>query len=170
MKCLKKNQIIIYTFALMLVTAGYLNYTNKVGEEAKETSSQETYVNEQEVADIGDAKLVNSNDVIEENSTNTNAISSNTNNINTNSSLTNQNSANTVNITESENGANSTNNINTVNQSVETSSNSTGDDYFVKSKLERDTMYSQMIESYEKILNSSNSSETRKTVSNTRDY
>ena len=32
----------------------------------------------------------------------------------------------------------------------------------MKSKLERDTMYSQMIESYEKILNSSNSLETQK--------
>ena len=35
-------------------------------------------------------------------------------------------------------------------------------DYFTKSKLERDTMYSQMIETYDKILNSSNSSETQK--------
>ena len=36
------------------------------------------------------------------------------------------------------------------------------DEYFTKSKLERDTMYSQMIETYEKILNSSNSLETQK--------
>lgn len=47
---------------------------------------------------------------------------------------------------------------------VQTASNSTSnsDDYFVKSKLERETMYSQMLESYEKILNSSNSLETQK--------
>lgn len=35
-------------------------------------------------------------------------------------------------------------------------------EYFSKSKLERDTMYSQMLESYEKILNSANSLETQK--------
>ena len=31
-----------------------------------------------------------------------------------------------------------------------------------KSKLERDTMYSQMLETYEKVINSSNASETQK--------
>lgn len=35
-------------------------------------------------------------------------------------------------------------------------------EYFIKSKLERETMYSQMIETYEKILNSNNASETQK--------
>ena len=39
---------------------------------------------------------------------------------------------------------------------------SNDDDYFSKSKLERDTMYSQMIESYENILNSTNSLEIQK--------
>ena len=38
----------------------------------------------------------------------------------------------------------------------------TTDDYFTKSKLERDTMYSQMLETYENVLNSSNSLETQK--------
>ena len=36
------------------------------------------------------------------------------------------------------------------------------DNYFVESKLTRDKMYSQMIESYQKILESSNVSETQK--------
>ena len=44
---------------------------------------------------------------------------------------------------------------------METSSQ-TQDDYFVKSKLERDTMYSQMLETYQKVLNSSNSLETQR--------
>ena len=35
-------------------------------------------------------------------------------------------------------------------------------DYFQESKLSRDTMYSQMIETYEKVLNSDNSLETQK--------
>lgn len=121
MNMLKKNQIIIYTFALMLVAAGYLNYTNKINDNSVETSVEETTEqNNVEIADIGDATLVNSNDVV------------------SNTSMQEDNSIET------------------------SSSDSNSEDYFVKSKLERETMYSQMIESYEKILNSSNSLETQK--------
>ena len=35
---LKKNQIIIYVIAIMLMTAGYLNYTTKQGGDSVETS------------------------------------------------------------------------------------------------------------------------------------
>lgn len=45
---------------------------------------------------------------------------------------------------------------------TQANSTATNDDYFTKSKLERDTMYSQMIENYEKILNSTNALETQK--------
>ena len=38
------------------------------------------------------------------------------------------------------------------------------EEYFTSSKLERDTMYSQMLESYQKILNSTTSTETQKTA------
>lgn len=50
------------------------------------------------------------------------------------------------------------------NETVETSSKSSdsNDEYFSTSKLDRDTMYSQMLETYEKILNSNNSLETQK--------
>lgn len=144
MKLFKKNQVIIYAIALMLMTAGYLNYTaNNKKENSLETSIQIEAKDDTQLADIGDAKLVNSNDVglgennkIQENTTNT------------------ENLNNTINKTNSEGATNSVN-------STETSTNNSNE-YFVKSKLERDTMYSQMIESYEKILNSSNSLETQK--------
>ena len=48
MKIIKKNQLTILVIALMLVTAGYLNYNSNVS-----TSTQ--------VASIGDATLVSSN-------------------------------------------------------------------------------------------------------------
>ena len=61
------------------------------------------------------------------------------------------------------------NNITEDNESLENSTISTSSevsknnkDYFSTSKLERDTMYSQMLETYENILNSSNSLETQK--------
>lgn len=158
MKLFKKNQIIIYVIALMLVTAGYLNYTtNDDLKSSVETSMQMESKDDSQLADIGDAKLVSSNDIVSENNT------TGDNSTNTVSQTDNMNVENTTNTTTSSE-ANDQNQADTnlnSNNSVETNSNN-ADDYFTKSKLERDTMYSQMIETYEKILNSDNSLETQK--------
>lgn len=141
MKLFKKNQIIIYVIALMLMTAGYLNYTTNTEKQSVETSMQMEASDDMQLAGIGDATLVSSNDIATENTTNiTNSISeSNT----------------TENVV-------SNNEIATVEEATIETNSSNNNDYFVKSKLERDTMYSQIIESYEKILNSTNSLETQK--------
>ena len=157
MKILKKNQIIIYVIALILMTVGYLKYTNKTEElNSVETSLQMENDDSSLVAGIGDAKLVSSNDVTSESNT-TNTATSETN---TTSEETATNETNTTN--ESLQEENTEAQIETETQ--ETSNNQTGtqDDYFEKSKLERDTMYSQMIETYENILNSTNAEETQK--------
>lgn len=121
MKLFKKNQIIIYVIVLMLMTAGYLNYTTKVEEQTSiETAIQIEAQDDSEIANIGDATLVSSPEVVEEN----------------------------------------TNNV--PEEVKPTANTANNDDYFVKSKLERDTMYSQMLETYEKVLNSTNSLETQK--------
>ena len=131
MKLFKKNQIIIYVIALMLVAAGYLNYTtNGDLKGAIQTSSSEEEL--AEMANIGDAQLVSSSDVKEENNT-LNVVNESDNNIN---------------------------NTNTATTSTKPSKDTS--DYFTNSKLERDTMYSQMLETYEKILNSTSSTETQK--------
>ena len=88
------------------------------------------------MANIGDAQLVSSNDIVNEAVNNT---ASNTENVKT------------------ENTSN-----NTVATSSTTTNTTNNSDYFKTSKLERDTMYSQMIETYEKVLNSDNSLETQK--------
>ena len=62
MKIKYKNQIIIYVIAFMLVTAGYLNYTER---NSVEVSSENNQNRTDE--NIGDAKLVNSNDKVQEN-------------------------------------------------------------------------------------------------------
>ena len=131
MKLFKKNQVIIYVIALMLVVAGYLNYTTTNDlDSAVQTSSTEEELARTD--NIGDAQLVSSNVVIEDNS-----IQNETNNID-----------NTI----------------IEKNTVSTNSNvlKSNKDYFSTSKLERDTMYSQMLETYENILNSSNSLETQK--------
>lgn len=150
MKLFKKNQVIIYIIALMLMTAGYLNYTTNQQGDSVETSMK-MEADDTQVADIGDAKLVNSNDVITNETQNT--LEEN----NKNSTIDN----NTTNTIKNETANTSSNSTNTENNTVETSSNNLND-YFTKSKLERDTMYSQMIETYEKVINSSNASETQK--------
>lgn len=150
---LKKNQVIIYVIALMLVTAGYLNYTTNTAEQVSAQTTMEMEANDDmQIADIGDATLVNSEAVSE------NEVAENTTeNVTENISNTNGNAT-------QETNENVTQNTNTTeNHTVtQTSATVTTDEYFTKSKLERDTMYSQMIESYENVLNSSNSLETQK--------
>ena len=134
MKLLKKNQIIIYAIAVMLMVAGYLNYTTRTADEVVQASSSEADETN-EFANVGDARLVSSEEIVENTTNQTNTIESNTTNTITNET---------------------TNNIATQETSAST------DDYFDKSKLERDTMYSQMLETYENVLNSSNALETQK--------
>ena len=157
MKIFKKNQIIIYVIALILMTVGYLNYTNKTEElNSVETSLQMENDDSSLVAGIGDAKLVSSNDVTSESNTANTATSE----TNTTSEETATNETNTTNESLQEENTEAQ----TETETQETSNNQTGtqDDYFEKSKLERDTMYSQMIETYENILNSTNAEETQK--------
>ena len=150
---LKKNQVIIYVIALMLVTAGYLNYTTNTAEQVSTQTAMQMEANDDmQIADIGDATLVNSEAV------NENEVEENiTENVTENISNANGNTA----VEANENVIQSTNIIEN-NTTMQTSAGVTIDEYFAKSKLERDTMYSQMIESYEKVLNSSNSLETQK--------
>ena len=178
MKFFKKNQIIIYVIALMLVTAGYLSYTTNM-QDLTANAGVETA----EAKNIGDAQLVSS-EVLANNTNDINSIENSTANDNSNSlnnsNITgNQTIDNTISATASE--KNSTENMQNLQNSqdsqiaqdnnsetnntdniVQTNANTTSSEYFTTSKLERDTMYSQMIETYEKVLNSSNALETQK--------
>lgn len=58
MKIFKRNQIIISVIALMLITVGYMNYSSNVLN-TKEVNSVSTTDAENEVAGLGDARLVN---------------------------------------------------------------------------------------------------------------
>ena len=145
MKLLKKNQVIIYVIAIMIMTAGYLNFTTNTNDnQSIETSMQMEAKDDTLLADIGDATLVNSNDVVTgEETTPTSEDQTKSEKENSNNEGTEQ--------ADAKKG-----------EELKTNSEVTKDDYFVQSKLERDTMYSQMLETYEKVLNSSNSLETQK--------
>lgn len=97
---IKKGTIIIYILAIMLVTAGYWNYISEETETIATVNVDENTVEEQ----LGDATLVSSNELIEE------------------------------------------------------------EEYFEESKISRETMYSQTLETYQSILNNSNVSEEQKAI------
>ena len=172
MNFLKKNQILLYVIAFMLVTAGYLNYTTKdhnVSDILQTTTKAEELAGTE---NIGDARLVSSqvNETTEQNNSNTTNETPQTQN--TNNTLATSNTASTnnteegiKNITteESKNiSENSNNNIENNEETKQTTAKVSDNDYFSKSKLERDTMYSQMLESYENVLNGINALETQK--------
>lgn len=142
MKFLKKNQLAILVIALMLVTAGYLNYTsNNTALTANSNVVGEQY------AGIGDATLVNSGELLDENDK--------------------QNIINTINTSQENNENKNTieDNASKENSTETTLTNSKVDDYFDNSKLEREKMYSQMLETYQKLLESTSISAEQKAIS-----
>lgn len=143
MKILKKNQIVIYVIAIMLMTAGYLNYSTNDSNNSVETSMNIESKDDSKLADIGDATLVNSNDIVEGNTQAQETTAEAENNTTNNETTANETQ---------------TNEVETSTDSVKNSK----DDYFSKSKLERETMYSQMLETYEKVLNSTNVEEVQR--------
>lgn len=140
MKILKKNQLAILVIALMLVIAGYLNYT--ASDDSVSTGAN--VVGQEQYAAIGDATLVNSGELIEENDK--------------------QNIINTINNANNETTNVSTNTIQESTTDVTQVSTQT-DDYFQNSKLEREKMYSQMLETYQKLLESTSISQEQKAIS-----
>lgn len=142
MKLLKKNQLAILVIALMLITAGYLNYT--ANGEAIQINSNTTA--DKQISAIGDATLVNSGELLEERDK--------------------QNILNTINNANTEDNTDISNSIteNTINNSIETNV-VINDNYFASSKLEREKMYSQMLETYQKLLESDTISSEQKAIS-----
>ena len=142
MKVLKRNQIIVLVIALMLVSAGYLNYTANT----QTNTTTPTSTEEIEYAGIGDAKLVSSNGVIE---------------TNTQESIVPNNTIE-QNVTTEKSGL--VENTETTNAKV---SNNEKDEYFSTSRLNRETMYSQMIETYQNVLENEAISEEQKSIAQT---
>ena len=190
MKILKRNQIIISVLALMLITVGYMSFTSNM------TSTLEAgaLMDSETMAGIGDAKLVNSDNAVENEKESSNSaivpnLEENTkeeesdNNSNSTKIETAESAVNSDNKEKSNNtSASSTSTKNEPTSSSKTNSGSkestpsskttketstinTSTDYFVSSKLERDKMYSQMLETYQKLLESSTISAEQKNIS-----
>ena len=139
MKILKRNQIVVAVIALMLVTAGYLNFANQNKESNLIPTS--SAADSELMAGIGDAQLVSANEATENNQTQNETIK------------------NTENVATTSNTQKNTDSNTTKNTSAQE------DSYFAQSRLDRDKMYSQMLDNYQKILETNNlSSEEKKTA------
>ena len=141
MKIIKKNQLAILVIALMLITAGYLNYDttyNKdLGMDASTGVAENTSV---DLAALGDAELVNTG--VTEEQVNTEV---------TNTEAETQNTSQEV-----------SNEVKT--EDTQKIKNSSSDDYFTTSKLERNIMYSQMISRYQEIITSNSQATEQKAI------
>ena len=120
---IKKGSAIIYVLALMLVTAGYWTYISNESN-SLETVSVANNQNETE-EQLGDATLVNSNEVKE--------------------NTENQNNDNT-------------------SETIENNTKNETDNYYQESKLSRNTIYSETLETYQSMLNNTNVSEEQKAI------
>lgn len=141
MKRLKKGEITIYAIALMLVAAGYFNYTTFNNEQTQETYSEDVSQMNNQYANTGDAVLVSNNEVE-----------------NKDKNETQENETQTSQDIQKEEK--------NTNETQDTNSNSVDekDDYYAESKLERDKMYAEMVSNYEKIINNANASEAQKSI------
>ena len=130
----KTGIIAVYVMALMLVGLGYWNYIS-VESQNIQTVAETQNESKNDDENLGDAQLVNSNDVIID--------SENIQEENTGIGMNTQSTQSTQ--------------ENNKNESLNSS-------YFEESKLQRDTMYSQTLETYKEMLNNTNVSEEQKAI------
>ena len=130
-KGFRKNEIVIYAIALMLVTAGYFNYTANVENNIIETSTIEST------------------------------------NILTNDDENNKDKNKNEETTKETAATNEDDRKESKNESIGDAklvSNNDVNDYFVNTKLERDTNYADMLSNYTKIIQDNSISETQKSI------
>ena len=164
MKVIKRNQIIIFVGALMLIVAGYLNFSDN-GLPINNLVPTSKLADAEEMASIGDAKLVSANvvdgeqeneiqDIVNNNDLNDSVIETNTE-----ADIKNNDKNVSENITESSTTETSSNNIESVNKDKQLNNN-----YFTQSRLDRDTMYSQTLDTYQKIIENESISADQKAI------
>lgn len=149
MKALKKSEFAIYAIALMLVAAGYFNYST-FEQKTEEAYSEEVEEIDDKYANVGDAVLVSNNEVEnisnEENSSETDSMNIQEDNLEQ----------------EDDEEVKNTNVDMEKNETQDTKTDETN--YYASSKLDRDKMYAEIISNYENILNNTNASEAQKSI------
>lgn len=140
MKVLKRNQLIVLVISLMLITAGYLNFTAN-----QENVATSTIADRSDTA-IGDAEFVSTIPHEE--------------NVEAEEVLENNDKINDEGINAIENTVETTTNE---VETKETNQTNSEDYYFTTSKLDRNNMYSELLETYQEIYNNANATAEAKT-------
>ena len=143
MKILKRNQLIVLVISLMLISAGYLNFISN--QENVQTSA----ISNRDDNTIGDAQLVSTIPSEDETSKIENLINGETNVNKTEKSIT-ENEKSTSSIVDVEE--------NEKNKEISVKE----DYYFTTSKLDRNTMYSELLETYQEMYNNTNATAEQK--------
>lgn len=131
----KTGIIAVYIMALMLVGLGYWNYVS-VESQKIQTVAETQEENNHDDENLGDAQLVNSNDVIIEDES----------------------------FDEENVGTMNTESTQSTQVNAEAGNSNSNSSYYEESKLQRDTMYSQTLETYKEMLDNSNVSEEQKAI------
>ena len=142
MRVLKRNQLIVLVVSLMLITAGYLNFTTN-----QENVATSTIADRSDTA-IGDAEFV-STVPHEENKIEENVVEENNQNNTTNETNSEQENIIETNATEQK-------------QEESKNNQSQKDYYFITFKLDRNTMYSETLETYQEMYNNANATAEQK--------
>lgn len=147
MKKQVRKQMILGVISAVFILTGYLNFQNITNE--KLIASVNDDKNDER---LGDVELVSSNSLIfSENIIDNKVVSKNQNEVENKI----ENKVEEENEVEKENDdGNRVENINT----------NFSDDYFVKTRLDRENMYSKMLESYEKIINNDQITSDQKAI------
>lgn len=140
MKVLKRNQLIVLVISLMLITAGYLNFTSD------KENIQTSTIAQRDDTTIGDAELVSTIPKEDEAEIIENLI---------NQSQSFDETQNTVDEVQ-------TTSANTETDYKENKTEETQDYYYTTSKLERNTMYSESLEIYQEMYNNKNATAEQK--------
>ncbi len=145
MKVLKRNQLIVLVVSLMLITAGYLNFVSN------QENVQTSLIADRDNETIGDAQLVSTIPNDDESNMIENLINGEASSSNSVENNTNEDNAN-------ENDETPTSSV------VDKQDNNKDEEdfYFTTSKLERNTMYSELLETYQDMYNNTNASSEQK--------
>lgn len=153
-----RKQMILGVISAVLILTGYLNFQN-ITNENMIASLNDNANNER----LGDVELVSSNSLIVSENIIENKVADENENQNENQNQ-NQNENEIEVKSESKMQEENIEVIENNENVIESINTNFSDDYFVKTRLDRENMYSKMLESYEKIINNDQITSDQKAI------
>ena len=155
-----RKQMILGVISAVLILTGYLNFQN-ITNENMIASLNDNANNER----LGDVELVSSNSLIVSENIIENKVADENENQNENQNQNQNENENEIEVkSESKMQEENIEVIENNENVIESINTNFSDDYFVKTRLDRENMYSKMLESYEKIINNDQITSDQKAI------